>query len=86
MCFEAEKKGFERFLMSQYEFWIHILHIYLRIKTKSVLYTLQRMEIFMQKKKRKDHKRALHVHRYRDNSNLMEEKLFSCAQIREDEQ
>ena len=53
MCFEAEKKGFERFLMSQYEFWIHILHIYLRIKTKSVLYTLQRMEIFMQKKKEK---------------------------------
>ena len=50
MCFEDEKeKGFERFLISQYEFWIYILHIYLRIKTKSVLYTLQRMEIFMQK-------------------------------------
>ena len=54
MCFEDEKKRvFDRFLMSQYEFWIHILHIYLRIKTKSVLYTLQRTKIFMQKLKEK---------------------------------
>ena len=85
MCYEEEREIFERFLMSLnfgYIFYPHNLRIF---KFLNLCHIHLKGLKYLCKIKRKylKHKRALHVHRYGDNSNLMEKKLFGCVQIRE---